>query len=362
MDNSNFLDFLNKATHKMVSKVQEDLGFGYVRLNIDEAQMRQAKQDIGSVEDLVIELLRNSRDANAKNIFVSTSKGDSSLDITVLDDGCGVPEEMQQLIFEPRVTAKLDTWHKDEWGVHGRGMALYSISENSIDAKVQYSQVKVGTSILCKVDTTSLPLLDDQSTYPVLQSNKSNFFAVKSGPHNIIRTIIEFALSEKGAVNCYFGSNIDIIATLRQIYLQNSIYVRDIDNVFCQLATCTSPSSLVDLANKLGLKLSYRSAQRILSGEILPCKNIVQLALDYNKIDTASILETQSFDNLKKDFNKQSSVAEKRLQLTKSDKEKLAKDFKKSVSDILEKNYIENSGDAKISISKNSISIKIDFD
>ena len=50
----------------------------------------------------------------------------------MIDDGDGHPRRaMHERVFEPRVTSKLDTMHMDKWGVHGRGMALYSIAVNA---------------------------------------------------------------------------------------------------------------------------------------------------------------------------------------------------------------------------------------
>ena len=51
--------------------------------------------------------------------------------LVVVDDGIGVPTHLQDRIFEPRVTSKLDTMVTDTWGVHGRGMALFSVRSNA---------------------------------------------------------------------------------------------------------------------------------------------------------------------------------------------------------------------------------------
>ena len=77
-------------------RVEESLGAGYVRLRVAEAERRQAKHDIRSVEDIVIELLRNSRDAGARHIYVATSKEGALRTITILDDGQGIPKDMQE--------------------------------------------------------------------------------------------------------------------------------------------------------------------------------------------------------------------------------------------------------------------------
>ena len=63
MQNSSDLNkFLDQLNIKDSLSVEEDLGNGYVRLKISEAERRQALQDINCVEDIIVELLINSRD------------------------------------------------------------------------------------------------------------------------------------------------------------------------------------------------------------------------------------------------------------------------------------------------------------
>ena len=54
-------------------RVEDDLGDGFVRLRVSEAERRQAKQDIRCVEDAVIEMLHNAR-AHARTIIMGTSR------------------------------------------------------------------------------------------------------------------------------------------------------------------------------------------------------------------------------------------------------------------------------------------------
>ena len=75
-------------------RVEETLGNGYVRLRISEAERRQAKHDIRCVEDAVIELLRNARDAGARNIFVASGRDGDVRSVYVIDDGSGIPASM----------------------------------------------------------------------------------------------------------------------------------------------------------------------------------------------------------------------------------------------------------------------------
>ena len=68
------ISFVASMTGEGNLRVEENLGEGFVRLRVSEAERRQAKHDIQHVEDIVIELLRNARDAGASQIFLATQK------------------------------------------------------------------------------------------------------------------------------------------------------------------------------------------------------------------------------------------------------------------------------------------------
>ena len=76
-------------------RVEEDLGHGFVRLKSSEAERRQAAQDIRCSEDVVIEMLRNARDAGARNIFLAVQRDDTARSLVIVDDGAGIPEAMR---------------------------------------------------------------------------------------------------------------------------------------------------------------------------------------------------------------------------------------------------------------------------
>ena len=106
IDYNRFFEKLDISRH---IKVEEDLGNGFVKLKISEAERRQALQDINSVEDIIIEILRNSRDAASKNIYIATKKVASKRRlIYCIDDGTGIPLKFHDLIFQSRVTSKLE--------------------------------------------------------------------------------------------------------------------------------------------------------------------------------------------------------------------------------------------------------------
>ena len=171
------LSFVTSVSGDSFLKVEENLGDGYVRLKVSEAERRQAKHDIRCVEDVIVELLRNSRDAHADRIFVANSREGSVRTFTLVDDGVGIPQPMQDRVFEPRVTSKLETMVVDHWGVHGRGMALYSIRSNAQDARVCLSDLHKGTALTVVTDVSALPERTDQSTWPQLERDEAGIIA-----------------------------------------------------------------------------------------------------------------------------------------------------------------------------------------
>ena len=167
-DAAELVDFISAAGQERSLRVEEDLGGGYVRLRVSEAERRQARHDIRCIEDAVIELLRNARDAGARHVYLATSKDGDVRTLVVLDDGRGIPKGLRERIFDARVTSKLDSVHVDRWGVHGRGMALFSVRENALSAEVMASAPGAGSSIRVVVDTGSLAERTDQSTWPTM--------------------------------------------------------------------------------------------------------------------------------------------------------------------------------------------------
>ncbi len=257
------LDFVADLTEGRYSRVEEDLGDGFVRLESREAERRQARHDIRQIENAVIEMLRNSRDAGATTIMVATSKDSNGLrTVTILDDGKGVPANLSKLIFNPRVTSKLDSMVMDEYGVHGRGMALYSIAQATVSAEIVWSQMAVGTVLKVQSDSYQLSERKDQSSPPDLV-RRSGEWQVLRGPKNIIRTVVEFALRHR-ELKIYLGSPVEIAATCFQLAATDgqaespwSILRHDRD-----VATIGAR-----LHENLGLDVSIRSIHRIISGE-----------------------------------------------------------------------------------------------
>lgn len=251
-------------------RVEENLGEGFVRLRVSEAERRQAKHDIRCVEDAVIELLRNARDAGARRIFVGTSREGDLRTVVVADDGTGIPEDMRERVFEARVTSKLETMSVDRWGVHGRGMALFSVREQCESAEVTDSGLGRGTAVRIVSDARRLPERTDQSKWPRL-TRPDGAAGDLSGPHNIIRACCEFALEEPSC-RVYVGSLSELVATVRARVTPRPGADGE-PRVLDRLVLAPDAPSLREVAASLGIPMSERTAYRILSGDIRPVRS-----------------------------------------------------------------------------------------
>lgn len=273
--------FVERMGGDRALKVEETLGEGFVRLRVSEAERRQAAQDIRCSEDIVIEMLRNARDAGAHKIFVASSRDGSKRTITMLDDGSGIPQKLWDTVFDARVTSKLESVHEDRWGIHGRGMALYSIKENAVEAKVMDSVRDGGSSMRIVTDTENLPEKTDQSTWPTISRSDENLPVIERGPHNIIRTCCEFALEEHESCEVYLGSAAEIVATIRyrvtsKLSGAEAVLLEDLSSlpVLDRFRLASDARELTRVSCAVGLELSERTAQRIIAGQIRPLQSV----------------------------------------------------------------------------------------
>ena len=349
-----FVGEVNGTSHL---RIEYDFGGGFVRLQTSEAERRQAQQDIRSSEDVLIELLRNARDAHAAHIFVATWREGSKRFIVVLDDGEGIPADMHEHIFEPRVTSKLDTAHIDKWGMHGRGMALYSIAVNAQDAHVAASEVGLGSSILVTTDTERLSEKSDQSTFPSFYAGEQGSVAVR-GPRNMLRCACEFAIEERRSCSVYIGSPTEICATM---FLYGLATLSAIDRVFCKdretlpvvkrLAVSSDPASFSEIASSLGINISERSARRIMSDEISPVSSV----LDQVTIEPMKAGSTKSARKNKKHAHQTIRAAA----LSSDDVHAVADAALKAFSEAAPRYYLSNDVEAHARQSRGKLIVSI---
>ncbi|MDQ3941878.1 MAG: ATP-binding protein, partial [Actinomycetota bacterium] len=148
-----------------------DLGAGFARLTGVEGA-RRGPSRITHVEEALLELARNARDAGAAHIYVaSTLKDRRFRTLTVIDDGHGIPKSHRDLIFEPGVTTRHlnPVTEPGDPVVHGAGLSLYQIKNHSVESRV--FSTSSPTSIQATFDTKSLPERTLQSSTRPSKSN-----------------------------------------------------------------------------------------------------------------------------------------------------------------------------------------------
>ena len=222
-----------------------DLGAGFARLTGVEGA-RRGPSRITHVEDALAELLRNARDAGARNVLVaSTLTRRRFRTLTVIDDGHGIPDPYADLVFDPGVTTRhLDPVVEPAQRTtpHGAGLSLYHIRQAALAAEVLSPSRP--TAIRATFDTQVLP---ERALQSETRPSKSN-----------LRSVVQaFArgLPPERRTDAYYGPPARILATL----LYNHI-----------IQITGGSRGLAELADRLGLGLSLRTVQRVLRGEVAP--------------------------------------------------------------------------------------------
>jgi len=354
-DRDSLIGFVNAVSGDTYLKVEEDLGDGFVRLKISEAERRQAKHDIRSAEDVIVELLRNSRDAHAQRIFVASSREGDTRTLTVIDDGIGVPPSLQERIFEPRVTSKLETMVMDRWGVHGRGMALFSVRSNVSSARLAVSGLHKGTSVSVVIDASDLPERADQSTWPLVERTEDGSLKVVRGPHNILRRVVEFALEHQG-VDVYLGTPTEIVATLSAVSRDaldpaDLLFTDDLGRlpVWQRPGAASDASELVEVAESVAVPISERTAHRVLSGELAPLEPVLSQVLGVGE----PVAEPASPDIYRD---------RRGLRLHAGDLVEFRRELTKAFDSIAEKYYIHLKTEPKITVGRDDIRVRFDVE
>lgn len=350
------MGFVESTCGGSALRIEENLGAGYVRLRVAEAERRQAKHDIRCIEDVVIEMLRNARDAGARHIYVASSREGDARTIVMLDDGAGIPQGMHDMVFEARVTSKLESVHIDRWGVHGRGMALFSIKENVESATVVSSAPGKGSAIKVVSNVDKLSERADQSTWPLVSRDEHGDEVCVRGPHNIIRTCAEFALEERETCEVFLGSAAEIVATAhaRASCIRSDtdlLFIDDLSelDVLARLRVAADATELLEQARALGLEISERTAHRVISGQIKPLRNVIA-----HLLSVAPRSQVQPEIDLLR--------AHKGLKMAKSDKDAFSREMEKAFSFVSSRYYVRLSRDPKVHVSANKITVTFDVE
>jgi hypothetical protein len=221
-----------------------DLGSGFARLLGPEAA-RRAPSRISTVEDALLVLLQNAADAGAAHVFVSTSlRRRRYRTLTVIDDGEGVPENLADSIFEPGVTSR----HLDRHSSPRAGFSLHHVRSSALDARLL--SPKEPTAISTTFDTEAIPERSLQSPSRLSRTN-------------LLATTTAFHLDHPH-ISTYLDTPSRILASL----LHNRIILT------------SHPAELVRGGERLGIRVSARTARRILEGDIRPAGAVRPVSLE----------------------------------------------------------------------------------
>ena len=272
--------------------------------------------------------------------------------LTVLDDGDGIPQAMHELVFEPRVTSKLDTSHFDAWGLHGRGMALFSIAQNAECAAVKASAPGKGCAIRVVTDVKRLSEKADQSSFPTFELADAGTVNVR-GPKNILRTVCEFALESRSSCKVHVGTPAEICAA---VYDEGIRSLSTVERLFCtdpeelplvkRLAVAQDPDSLATSAESMGFSFSSRTARRIIDGQIEPAPQV----LDRVRIKGMGISRNRGSHR---------GTSSPQVRIDARDKSAIAHAAEEAFGEIARKYYLEEDVDADIRIRNDLLHIAI---
>jgi len=353
-DKDTLIDLVSSVSGEEYLKVEEDLGEGFVRLRVSEAERRQAKHDIRGVEDIIVELLRNSRDSHARQVFVASWRDIDTRHLIVIDDGLGIPSKLQDLVFEPRVTSKLETMRTDRWGIHGRGMALFSIRANVTEAAVAASEPNKGTAICIRADTVHLPERADQSTWPMVTPDPDGALEVVRGPHNIIRKIAEFAC-EHPDIHIYLGTPTEIVTTLcalthHGLGATDLMFANDPSRfpIWQRPATASDASEMVMLADTLRLPISERTAHRILADELVPLETVAE------QLSFCDDPEPETPVDIYSD--------QRSLRIHHTDLDDFKRELQHAFDTLSDRYYLNLKGEPRITVGKHDIRVRFQID
>ena len=236
-----------------------DLGAGFARLAGTEG-LRRTPVSLRSVEDALFEILRNSRDAGARNVYVaSILKARRYRSLTVIDDGTGIPETHAHLVFEPGVTTRhlVPVLETTDGGPgtptpspHGAGLSLHHIKQSAVSAEV----LRAASPTVIRAVFDTREGLPEKSLQSASKPPRSNLLAVLSRFFQATRR------SANPPPNLYYGSPAGILARL----LQTHIIQKE----------ANSASELRRRAKSLGLDVSLRTVQRVMAGGVAGAERV----------------------------------------------------------------------------------------
>jgi hypothetical protein len=226
-----------------------DLGRGFARLTGVEG-VRRAPSRIETVEDALLELVRNAVDSGADNVYVASALHSRRYrELVVLDDGEGIPESYRDTVFEPGVTTRHLSPSRLAGRTHGAGLSLHHIRDKAVSAEVL--SISSPTSVRTVFDTNALPERSLQSSQNPRRKSRSN-----------LRATLEELAAMPGAPGIFYGSPASILSLMiNKRIIRKDASVEDIES-WC--------------GERLGGGLSRKTLQRARKGMVRPAGKVTE--------------------------------------------------------------------------------------
>ncbi len=186
-----------------------------IRIETDRAEAPRILADRGQIEQVIINLVVNARDAMpvGGRIVICVSRSGPTVTLVVRDTGSGIPDDVRERIFEPFFTTK------EPGKGTGLGLAtVYGIVQQSGGAIDLTTAVGDGTTF-----TVTLPASDE----PLASGAASAFLAVPGGSETIllvedepsVRALAQRALESRGYAVLAAGGHADALALAARTHI-----------------------------------------------------------------------------------------------------------------------------------------------
>lgn len=98
------------------------------------------------VHQILLNLVGNAAEAlgpNGGHILISCSSKDGQIELSIMDNGPGIPEEVQAMVMDPYFSTKKGDGHA------GLGLAIIQGIMNSVDGSLRFNTSPAGTTMTC---------------------------------------------------------------------------------------------------------------------------------------------------------------------------------------------------------------------
>ncbi len=233
-------------------------------------------------------------------------------------------------------------------------MALFSVRSAVKDAKVAASAPNHGMALTIVSDTSTLAERADQSTWPAVAVGEDGRVGASTGPHNVIRRVVEFAL-EHPEVEVFLGTPTEIVATMhslarKELDSARMLFCDDPDQlaVWQRPAVCADAAELVTVCGSIGVPVSERTAHRVLAFETSALESVLSIVAPRPEPTEPSV------PDIYRD--------RRGLKIHHTDLAAFTRRLEDAFDSLGERYYVHLKGEPKVKVGRDSITVRFEVD